>query len=234
MWLYHSHVDERRDVNAGLIGAIVVTRKGMARPDGTPKDVDREFVTLYMIYDENNSWFINQNIKRFAANSKKSDKFAVAPVDPNGNFDPLLGTGMGVANFRSSINGYQYATMPMPVMKQGEHVRWYVMTLGEGFNTHTPHWHGNTVLYGGMRTDVLEISPSQALTVDMVPDDPGIWMMHCHVSDHMQGGWSRVTRSCRRAVGRETHTHDGAVWSRVRQRNRSAVAFDDGFRERQS
>jgi hephaestin len=26
------------------------------------------------------------------------------------------------------------------------------------------------------------------LTVDMVPDDPGIWLFHCHVSEHMEDG----------------------------------------------
>lgn len=46
VWLYHSHVDEQKDVDSGLVGAIVVTARGMAKPDGTPKDVDREVVTL--------------------------------------------------------------------------------------------------------------------------------------------------------------------------------------------
>src|SRR6266581_3801800 len=40
VWLYHSHNYEPRDTDAGLIGALVITKKGMARPDGTPKDVD--------------------------------------------------------------------------------------------------------------------------------------------------------------------------------------------------
>ena len=26
------------------------------------------------------------------------------------------------------------------------------------------------------------------LTADMVPDDPGIWLFHCHISEHMEGG----------------------------------------------
>jgi len=149
VWLYHSHASERKDVNAGLIGAIVVTRRGMARPDGTPKDVDREFVALFMIYDENQSWFIDDNIKRFIKNPKPSDKFAAIPKDPEGNFDAFIGSGFTVMNFRDTINGYQFANMPMPTMKVGDHVRWYLVTLGEGANFHTPHWHGNTVLVGG-------------------------------------------------------------------------------------
>ena len=188
VWLYHSHADERQDVNAGLIGAIVVTRRGMARPDGTPKDADREFVALFMEFDENQSWFIDDNIKRFTTRPKKFNKVDIVPIDPKGNFDLLLGTGFGPSNFRWSINGYQFANMPMPRMKKGDHVRWYLLTLGEGFNFHTPHWHGNTILVNGQRTDVIALSPAQMVTVEMVPDDPGIWLFHCHVSDHMEGG----------------------------------------------
>lgn len=188
VWLYHSHVDERRDVNSGLIGAIIVTRRGMANADGRPKDVDREFVSFFIEFDESQSWFIDDNIKRFAADARKHNKIDIVPADPHGNFDLLLGSGSGPANFRWSINGYQFANGPMPRMKKGDRVRWYLLTLGEGFNFHTPHWHGNTVLVHGERTDVVALSPAQMLTADMVPDDPGIWLFHCHVSDHMEGG----------------------------------------------
>ncbi len=52
VWMYHSHVDEVTDTNAGLVGAIVVTRQGKARPDGSPKDVDREFAAYFSVVDE--------------------------------------------------------------------------------------------------------------------------------------------------------------------------------------
>jgi hephaestin len=26
------------------------------------------------------------------------------------------------------------------------------------------------------------------ITADMVPDDPGIWLFHCHVNDHITAG----------------------------------------------
>jgi hephaestin len=44
MWMYHSHVDDVRDINTGLFGPMIVTARAMARADGTPVDVDREFV----------------------------------------------------------------------------------------------------------------------------------------------------------------------------------------------
>jgi manganese oxidase len=52
VWWYHSHVDPGVEINAGLLGPIIITAKGMANLDGSPKDVDREFVTCFMIFDE--------------------------------------------------------------------------------------------------------------------------------------------------------------------------------------
>jgi len=37
---------------------------------------------------------------------------------------------------------------------------------------------------------VIALAPAQTVTADMVPDDPGIWMFHCHVSEHVQQGMS--------------------------------------------
>jgi FtsP/CotA-like multicopper oxidase with cupredoxin domain len=192
VWLYHSHVVERKDVNAGLIGAIVVTRRGMARPDGTPKDVDREFVSFFISFDENDSWFSKSNIQRFALNPKKYNRLESAPLDPQGDVDILIGQGSIPQNVRNSINGYQFADGPMPKMHLGEHVRWYLLSLGEGVNFHTPHWHGNTVIVNGQRTDVLSLAPAQMITADMVPNNPGIWMFHCHLSEHMESGMSSL------------------------------------------
>jgi FtsP/CotA-like multicopper oxidase with cupredoxin domain len=188
VWLYHSHANERKDVNTGLIGAIIVTRRGSARPDGRPRDVDREFVDLFMIVDESESWFLDDNVRRFAGDPKHTDVSEFIAKDPEGRFDSVNGTGTSAQNQHYTINGYSFANMPMMQMRKGEHVRWYLLSLGEAGNTHTPHWHGNTVLLNGQRTDVVEVTPAQMVTADMVPDDPGIWLFHCHVSDHMDGG----------------------------------------------
>lgn len=188
VWLYHSHVNEMVDVHSGLVGAMIVTRRGMALEDGRPKDVDKEFVASLIIYDENMSWFLDENIKKHTDDPAGTKKDEFVPLDAEGRFNIVGPTGFAGVNLRAAINGMQYANLPMMTMKKGEHVRWYLVTIGFGFNFHTPHWHGNVVLDGGRRTDVLALSPAQMLTVDMVPDDPGIWLFHCHVSDHMDGG----------------------------------------------
>jgi FtsP/CotA-like multicopper oxidase with cupredoxin domain len=189
VWFYHSHVEDQRDVDAGLVGAIVVTARGMARPDGTPKDVDREFVALFNMFDENQSWYLDRNIAQYAPAVKGQEKAAEIPVDLNGVYS-LVGTAFADSNFKFTINGYLYANGPKMVMKRDERVRWYLLTIGNGINFHTPHWHGNTVLWDKQRTDVIALSPAQMITADMVPDNPGTWLFHCHVADHMRAGMS--------------------------------------------
>ena len=70
----------------------------------------------------------------------------------------------------------------------GEHVRWYVMTIGGQANYHTPYWHGNVVTLDKHHTDIFSILPAQFVTADMVPDRIGTWMFHCHISEHMEMG----------------------------------------------
>jgi manganese oxidase len=187
-WLYHSHVDEMRDVASGLFGAIIVTAKGKARPDGHPADVDREFVSTMITLNENESWYLDENIGKYTTDRNGVNKKESIPEGPGGVLAPGLGRGFADVNLRYTINGYMFGNMPMMTMKKGERVRWYLLTLGDSNNFHTPHWHGNTVMQRDHRTDVVALSPGQMETVDMIPDNPGIWLFHCHVSDHMAGG----------------------------------------------
>ena len=177
VWSYHSHVDEVADTNAGLVGPIIITRHGEANPDGTPKGVDREFVTLFTIFNENKSPYLDQNIKKYAGNSS-----AINTQD-----DEFI-----ESNLKHSINGFVYGNLQGLNMKQNEHVRWYVMGMGTETDLHTPHWHGQTLLLDGMRTDMAELLPMSMKTLDMIPDDKGTWLFHCHVNDHIEAGMSAL------------------------------------------
>jgi FtsP/CotA-like multicopper oxidase with cupredoxin domain len=173
VWMYHGHVDESMDTNAGLIGPLLVTRRGAARPDGSPADVDRELVTLYTVFDENDSHYLEANIREYAGKPSS--------VDPEDE-------GFIESNLMHSINGYVYGNLPGLTMRAGQRVRWYVIAMGTEVDIHTPHWHGNTVLIGGMRTDVAELMPMSMKVADMVPDAAGTWLFHCHVNDHIKAG----------------------------------------------
>jgi hephaestin len=191
VWLYHSHNWEPRDVNAGLMGAIVITRRGMARLDRSPKDIDREFATQLMLIDENQSHYLQQNITTHGQDPNSMKRLEFIPGDVDGNFNGA-GRGFAAANFKASINGFMFGNMPMPVMKRGEHVRWYVMTLGGEVNIHTPHWHGNVVTVHKHRTDIFSLLPAQFVTADMIPDRVGTWMFHCHIDEHLEAGMTAM------------------------------------------
>lgn len=171
MWLYHSHTDEIADTYAGLVGPLVVTCKGSARADGGPSDVDHELFTLWVVMDENLSALTAKNFARAGASSAEGDAEAFEE-----------------SNLMHALNGYLYGNMPEIVVKVGQRVRWYVFALGNEVDLHTPHWHGNTVLESGRRRDEVELLPATQLVADMVPDNPGKWLMHCHVNDHLGAG----------------------------------------------
>ena len=59
-------------------------------------------------------------------------------------------------------------------------------------NIHTPHWHGNVVSIEGHRTDIFSLLPAQFVTANMVPDNIGMWMFHCHVDEHMEAGMTAM------------------------------------------
>jgi FtsP/CotA-like multicopper oxidase with cupredoxin domain len=170
MWMYHSHTDEVPDVFSGLLGPMEITARGKGRPDGSPIDVDREFFALFMVEDENQSHYLQA----------ERSKLATPPAADDTDFIE--------SNKMHSINGYVYGNGPVMTMRQGQRVRWYVLSMGNEVDLHTPHWHGNTVTVNGMRTDTVSLLPAGMVVADMVPDDPGIWEFHCHVSDHILAG----------------------------------------------
>jgi hephaestin len=190
VWLYHSHVDEYKDVASGLVGPIIVARRGQTNSDGTPKDVDREIVALFAAFNENQSWYVQDNIAAHvsAADQKTLNKRDAKMSDPH-MYVTFTGNGFTETNFKFSINGYLYGNGPVMTMKQGQHVRWYLLDVGDVVNFHTPHWlGGNLVTYHGARKDVFSILPAGMETADMVPDTPGLWVLRCQVDDHMQAG----------------------------------------------
>lgn len=173
IWMYHSHVDEVGDTYAGLEGPMIITRHGEANPDGSPQGVDSEFVTMFSVMDENSSPYLDKNIQTFTGNASSVNK-------DNDDFHE--------SNLMHSINGYVFGNLPGLTMKVNSHVRWYVVDVGTEVDLHTPHWHGNTLLMDGMRTDMVELLPMSMKTLDMYPDNVGTWLYHCHVNDHILAG----------------------------------------------
>lgn len=176
-WLYHSHVMGDGEVNQGLVGCIIVTDPKRARPDGTPKDVDREMATLYLIFDES-------GLGADAEAYEYAPKAGAPPPKPWPQVQELIEIGS-----RYSINGRTFGNLPGLEMNEGERVRWYLFALGSEKDFHTAHWHGMRVIEEGRRrTDVVELMPASMKVADMLADNPGSWLLHCHVAEHMREG----------------------------------------------
>jgi len=173
LWMYHGHFMEGKDINSGLIGPILINARGSSKPDGTPIDVDREFITAFAVFDESNSWYFEANLSR-----QKKPPMTIRRGDPVARLPFLIYT----------INGLIEGNLPALTMKKGERVRWYMFASSNDDDVHTPHWHGETAISNHMRTDTIQLTPMGMATADMVADNPGTWLFHCHNNDHFEGG----------------------------------------------
>jgi FtsP/CotA-like multicopper oxidase with cupredoxin domain len=169
-WIYHSHVDEPADTNSGLIGPIIINKRGAGDHNGAPKGIDREFVTLFTVFDENASLYLDANLASCSGGCDPEDE------------------GFQESNLMHGMNGLVYGNNQGYIMRKGERVRWYILGMGTEVDLHTPHWHGATLLHNGNRLDVTEVLPAATKTLDMSPDVQGNWMYHCHVNDHISAG----------------------------------------------
>jgi hephaestin len=182
LWLYHSHANEQRDVAAGLLGPLLIGARGALKSDGTPKDVDREFVVILYTLDEQQSPYLDENIAKFIKSPETLRKTGAAFRDIEGQ---PVNVGFPLTNLRETINGFQYGNTPGLTMRQGERVRWYSAGMA---GTHTVHWHANTVMLDRSTVDVVPLNAAEMHTTDMIANNPGTWMVHCHVEGHLALG----------------------------------------------
>lgn len=179
-WMYHSHVEEGKDINAGLVGPLIITARGSTRDNGTPTDVDRELVVMFGEFDEIDSHYYQHNVNTYADSAKVPKTYTFADV-------------YYLMNLRETMNGFSFGNAPGLDMRVGERVRWYIFATSN-FEVHAPHWHGQTAVANHMRTDVLSLVTMQMVTADMVPDNPGTWLFHCHVGPHSAVGMNGLFR----------------------------------------
>eukprot|EP01083_Nonionella_stella_P251029 866554_1 len=129
MWIYHSHVDEPRDVMTGLLGVIIITEedKDHDKYDLRLEDVHREFVTFFVLFYENESHLMDKNLGNYLRFSST-----------DGGADALLKYDeFYESNLMHSISGYLDCD-------QDDNVRWYTASFGDELDSPlSPHWHGH-------------------------------------------------------------------------------------------
>uniref|UniRef100_A0A8V5G0V6 Ceruloplasmin n=1 Tax=Melopsittacus undulatus TaxID=13146 RepID=A0A8V5G0V6_MELUD len=176
-WIYYSMVDPVKDMYSGLIGPLKICRRGALRSDGIRKNVKREFALLFLVFDENQSWYLEENVEKYSKGNHKEIN--------------LLDDKFVESNKMHAINGRLYANLPGLTMFQGELVNWYLLGMGQEIDVHTVHFHAETFIYKNgksYRADVVDLFPGTFEMVEMLVGNPGTWLLHCHVSDHIHAG----------------------------------------------
>jgi len=99
-----------------------------------------------------------------------------------------IGEYRGGHQYMHTIDGRAYMEWsPHFRSKIGDRVRWRVISIGTEF--HTFHVHGHRwVGADGVMTDNINLGPGTYSTFEWLEDNPGDWLYHCHVPDHMGGG----------------------------------------------
>lgn len=159
---YHDHADEAQGITKGLIGMLIVHA-----PDEKPAT---EHQVVLADFDPGN--------------------YASLPgvADPVTGEFPDGGTYHGGHQYMHTINGKGYEDAIPPFLGNvGDLSRWRVISIGTEF--HTWHIHGHRWLGGdGQLTDNVALGPGQYTTFEFEEDNPGDWLIHCHVPTHMEGG----------------------------------------------
>lgn len=87
-----------------------------------------------------------------------------------------------------AINGRAFVgNTPVYQSKVGQLIQWDVMAIGSDF--HTFHVHGHRWIGpGNVPRDTQTVGPAESFRIRWREQDPGTWLYHCHVDDHMMRG----------------------------------------------
>eukprot|EP00178_Gracilaria_changii_P028045 TRINITY_DN949_c1_g1_i2.p1 TRINITY_DN949_c1_g1~~TRINITY_DN949_c1_g1_i2.p1 ORF type:complete len:651 (+),score=129.52 TRINITY_DN949_c1_g1_i2:1281-3233(+) len=93
------------------------------------------------------------------------------------------------SNLMHSINGRVFCALPRFHVEHGQATRLYLGAVGNEVDVHTAHLHGLVgVNAGGEHLDSVRLLPGSTAALQIVPDNVGTWLFHCHINDHLHAG----------------------------------------------
>ncbi|XP_021054295.1 coagulation factor V [Mus pahari] len=187
-WAYYSAVNVERDIHSGLIGPLLICRKGtLHRESNLPMD-RREFVLLFMVFDEKKSWYYEKSKGSWRIESpeaKNSHEFY-------------------------AINGMIY-NLPGLRMYEQEWVRLHLLNLGGSRDIHVVHFHGQTLLDNRTKQHQLGVwplLPGSFKTLEMKASKPGWWLLDTEVGENQVAGMQTpfliIDKECKMPMGLST------------------------------
>ncbi|KAM7407046.1 hypothetical protein PAMA_002993 [Pampus argenteus] len=188
-WAYYSGVNPERDIHSGLIGPLLVCRKGTLDNEVTNA---REFTLLFMTFDESQSWYYETNHKMI----QRKNQRRILDIKDNLKFH--------------SINGIIYNLKGLR-MYTNQLVRWHLINMGSPRDFQSVHFHGQTFLHKKIRNyrhAVYPLLPGSFATLEMYPSKPGLWQLETEVGFNQQQGMQTlflvIDNDCYRPLGLES------------------------------
>ncbi|XP_009284580.1 PREDICTED: coagulation factor VIII isoform X1 [Aptenodytes forsteri] len=192
-WAYFSNMDLEKDLHSGLIGPLIICRRGVLSFIFRRQLAVQEFSLLFTIFDETKSWYFLENMER---NCRPPCRIQQDNPDFKRNH-----------SFHA-VNGYMSDTLPGLVMAQQQRVRWHLLNMGSTKDIHSIHFHGQLFSVRTSqeyRMGVYNLYPGVFGTVEMWPSHAGIWRVECKVGEHQQAGMTALflvyNLNCRNTLG---------------------------------
>ncbi|KAG5833345.1 hypothetical protein ANANG_G00274960 [Anguilla anguilla] len=160
--MYHSAVDTPRDIASGLIGPLLICKSQSLNKKNIQLKADKEQQAVLAVFDENKSWYIEDNIKSYCGDPSKVNK-----ADPE----------FYSSNVMHSINGYVYDSGQVLGFCNGEIVTWHMSSVGDQDHIQTATWHGHSFELNDGTEDILSLFPMSGETITMNMDNIGHWLM---------------------------------------------------------
>uniref|UniRef100_A0A0D9RFF4 Coagulation factor V n=1 Tax=Chlorocebus sabaeus TaxID=60711 RepID=A0A0D9RFF4_CHLSB len=188
-WAYYSAVNPEKDIHSGLIGPLLICQKGILHKDSNMPVEMREFVLLFMTFDEKKSWYYEKK-------SRSSWRLTSSEVKKSHEFH--------------AINGMIYS-LPGLRMYEQEWVRLHLLNIGGSQDIHVVHFHGQTLLENGNKQHQLGVwalLPGSFKTLEMKASKPGWWLLNTEVGENQRAGMQTpfliMDRDCKMPMGLST------------------------------
>nr|Q58L90.1 RecName: Full=Venom prothrombin activator omicarin-C non-catalytic subunit; Short=vPA; AltName: Full=Venom coagulation factor Va-like protein; Contains: RecName: Full=Omicarin-C non-catalytic subunit heavy chain; Contains: RecName: Full=Omicarin-C non-catalytic subunit light chain; Flags: Precursor [Oxyuranus microlepidotus]AAX37266.1 factor V-like nonenzymatic subunit omicarin C [Oxyuranus microlepidotus] len=171
--LYHSAVDMTRDIASGLIGPLLVCKLKALSVKGVQNKADVEQHAVFAVFDENKSWYLEDNIKKYCSNPS-----SVKKDDPKFYKSNVMYTLNGYASDRTEVLGFH----------QSEVVQWHLTSVGTVDEIVPVHLSGHTFLSKGKHQDILNLFPMSGESATVTMDNLGTWLLSSWGSCEMSNG----------------------------------------------
>jgi hypothetical protein len=169
---YHAHADPANQIALGLYGPLVIE----------PREAERT-------YDREQTYILSE------WDMELTPDVALGKA-PRGPRDQMLRGGeLGTDLFL--INGKAHESIPRIETAAGERVLIRLMNAGNLPHAIHSHGHsfkivatdGNPVPEGmELLKDTVLIGPGERYDLELEADNPGVWMLHCHMENHAANG----------------------------------------------